>query len=122
MPIADEKEYRDRFLKCPFCLAAITDKRRITTPFGNDIDGGRCECGSAYVHDYLGKNLGDSFVDAVAMAFEWDYEAFEDPDKPYEETMVRLHTNGKYLLGDGGKYDKFPKFIFVRRLDASQKA
>jgi len=117
MPIADEKEYRDRFLKCPFCLAAIIDRRKITTPFGNDIEGGRCVCGAAYVYDYLNKNLGDSYVDAVAMAFEWDYDALDDPLRPFEETMVRLHSNGKYLLGDGGKYDKTPKFIFVRRIE-----
>ena len=116
MAIADAKEYRDKFLKCPFCLEKITDRRRITTPFGNDIDGGRCSCGAVYVYDHLCKNLGDSFVDAVAMAFEWDYDALDDVDKPYEETMVRLHITGNYLLGDGDKLDKSPKFIFVRAI------
>lgn len=118
MPIADEKEYRDRFLKCPFCLRALPEVERMTTPFGNDIDAGKCQCGAAYVYDYHGKNLGDFYMDAIAMAFDWDYDAFNDPDKPYEETMVRRHSNGKYLLGDGGKYNKDPKFIFVRRAEA----
>ncbi len=118
MPIADEKEYRDRFLKCPFCLATMKAPRRINTPFGNDVDAGRCyECGSAYVFDSLCKNLGDSYVDAIAYAFDWDYDAIDDDEKTFEDCVVRKHTNGKFLLGDGGKYDKSPKFMFVRRTD-----
>ena len=117
MSIADAKEYRDKFLKCPFCLARLDKPVRMTTTFGNDIDAGKCECGAVYVYDVICKSLGDMFMDAVAMAFDWDYDAYNDPDKPYEETVVRQHSTGNYLLGDGDRMDKSPKFIFVRKID-----
>ena len=118
MAIADAKEYRDKFLKCPFCLAELKAPVRMTTPFGNDIDAGRCpECGAAYTYDVLCKSLGEMFMDTVAMAFDWDYEAYDDAEKTFEDTMVRKHGSGKFLLGEGDMKDKSPKLIFVRRTD-----
>ena len=118
MPIADAKEYRDKFLKCPFCLTALDPPKRMLTPFGNDVDAGKCpNCGAAYVYDVLCKSLGDMFMDAVAYAFDWDYDAYNEEAKTYEDVMVRSHSSGKFLLGEGDKRDKSPKFIFVRRTD-----
>lgn len=118
MAIADEKEYRDKIFKCPFCLAELDKMETITTPFGNDVEGGRCTCGAAYVQDLLGKNLGDVFNDALAMAFDWDYDtAFEGDENTYEEAIVRLNRPlGKYLLGDGGRLDRSTKYVFIRRI------
>lgn len=122
MPIADKVEYRDTFLKCPFCLARIEKWEDMSTPFGSMVNGGSCTCcGAVFMHDRSGKNQGEAFADALAMAHGWDYDKAMAHTEPYEEAIVRYApTSGKYLLGEGGRTDRSPRFIFVRLIEQGE--
>jgi hypothetical protein len=119
MQIATNRDYRDKIFKCPFCLTKITKVGDIDGPFGNVIVGGSCECGAVFVNDRTGKNLGEAFSDALAFAYDWDYEKSVevDPDE-YVEVVIRFNGQaGKYLLGDGGRLDRSAKSLFIKRVD-----
>jgi hypothetical protein len=114
-----DKEYRGRYLKCPFCFDRIMDVCEVTGSFGDEHEGGRCaNCGAVFIYDRTGRLLGEAFMDAIAMAYDWDYDkALAGADGGYEETAVQYDTRaGKYLLGDGGPMNRNPKYYFVRRL------
>lgn len=112
-----EKEYRDRTFRCPFCLAPLGVEEDMPTPFGDTVDGGRCACGARFVYDRSGKMLGEAYMEALAFAFDWDYDAaLSGGEGSYDEEVVRFDPRmGKYFLGDGGKFDRSPKYYFVRR-------
>ena len=119
MPIADKKEYRDSMLKCPFCLAEMESMQTMQAPFGNDIDGATCDCGAVCAYDRTGKNLGETFNDALAWAFDWDYDAaFDCEEGAYEECMVLYNDKirNHYCLDiDTSPLDRSPRYIFVKR-------
>jgi hypothetical protein len=113
------KEYRDKFLKCPFCFERILDFRKIDTPFGDTHDGGSCSnCGAVYIYDRTGRLLGEAFMETIAMAYDWDYDkALEGADGGYEEATVRYEgQSGRYFLGDEGRLTRSAKYCFIRRL------
>jgi len=114
-----DKEYRDKYLKCPFCFDRILDFREVSSPFGDTHDSGGCpNCGAVFIYDRTGRLLGEAFMDAIALAYDWDYDkALAAEDGGYEEMAVShdLRT-GRYLLGDGGPMNRNPKYYFVRRL------
>jgi len=112
-----EKEYRDRTFRCPFCLAPLGVEENIPTPFGDTVDGGRCACGARFVNDRTGKMLGEAYMEALAFAYDWDYDAaLSGAGGGYDEEVVRFDPRlGKFFLGDGGKLDRSPKYYFVRR-------
>ncbi|MCX8026611.1 MAG: hypothetical protein N3A62_01980 [Thermodesulfovibrionales bacterium] len=63
---------RKGFTECPFCKRYISPPDDIKTFFG-EILGGRCICGAVYVYDRVGRNLGESFLDALYFAKgDWD--------------------------------------------------
>jgi len=114
-----DKEYRDKYLKCPFCFERIMDFREVESPFGDTHDGGGCgNCGAVFIFDRTGRLLGEAFMEAIALAYDWDYDkALEAADGGYEEMAVQYDTrSGRYLLGDGGPMNRHPKYYFVRRL------
>ncbi len=119
MPIADDKEYRGKEFRCPFCLANILHIVNMDTPFGATFEGGGCpSCGAVFSVDHSGKNQGELYMDTLAYAFGWDFDAAieADPDS-YEEAVVRFNPKiAKYLLGEAERADRSPKYIFIKRL------
>jgi hypothetical protein len=111
------EEYRETVLKCPFCLAALGSPAEIDTPFGDTVEGGFCGCGSAFVFDRTGRLLGEAYTSALALAYNWDYDAaFGAGEGEYEEAVVSYNTRWqKYILGDGGRFDRSPKYYFIKR-------
>jgi hypothetical protein len=90
----------------------------IKTPFGDVIEGGRCEnCGAVYVYDRTGRKLGEAYTEALVLAYEWDYDrAFSAPEGDYEEAVIRYNARiGRFFLGEGSFKDKMAKFYFVKR-------
>jgi hypothetical protein len=112
---------RDDILRCPFCLVPIAGHVEIKTPYGGEIDGGKCNCGTVYVCDRSGRMLGEAFTDAVAMAYDWDFDAaFEHGEESYEEFVIRFDKRvNKFMAGDGGPLDRSPKYYFIKRKDKS---
>jgi transcription elongation factor Elf1 len=116
-----EKEYRDKVFRCPFCFEAVICYEDMDTPAGDTMDGGFCEnCGAAFAYDRTGKRGGDIYMDAVALAYEWDYDkAVEGAEGGYEEAIVRYNPRvGKYLLGEGDRRDRSPSYVFIKRKKA----
>ncbi|MEJ2182476.1 MAG: hypothetical protein P8Y66_03025 [Nitrospirota bacterium] len=111
---------RDVVLRCPFCHTALGGPLEVETPFGDTVEGGFCGCGAAFVFDRSGKKLGEAYMDALSLAFNWDIEAaLNSGADGYEEGVVRHDTrSGKYFLGDGGRFDRNPKYYFVRKKKA----
>ncbi|MEW6214994.1 MAG: PBS lyase, partial [Nitrospirota bacterium] len=84
--------------RCPFCGCMIDIPHEIRTALGNNILGGKCECGAVYVFDRSGHNLGQAFVDALNFACEGKYGNPWDmiPEEDYQEVLLyydwRTHT------------------------------
>jgi hypothetical protein len=104
----DTSDYREKVLKCPFCGEIIGMPEEIKTPFGDTLEGGRCGCGALYVFDRTGRKLGEAYSEALALAFDWDYDtAFSTPVEEYKV--------GKFMGGEGDYRDRSSKFYFIKR-------
>lgn len=108
---------RSKVLRCPFCKGIPGVPADVPTPFGDEVEGGHCECGAVYVYDRSGRKLGEAFTEALVMAFEWDYDAaFAAPEGSYEEAVIRFNPRvGQFLDGEGSYKDRSGRFYFVRR-------
>jgi hypothetical protein len=108
---------REKVLMCPFCKTVLTTTMEIETPYGESVEGGFCGCGTAFVFDRSGRNSGEAYMNAMALAYGWDYEAAcEGADGGFEEAVVRFDTRAmRYLKGEGGRFDRSPKYFFIRR-------
>lgn len=107
---------RDKILRCPFCKVTIGEIRDIEAPFGSTLEGGACACGACFVHDRTGKLLGEAYMDALAMAYDWDYDAALAGEGGYEEAVIRFDSRFcRYFLGDGGPMDRSAKYYFIKR-------
>ncbi len=118
-----EKEYRDKRFKCPFCFELIVDNREVENPYGETLDGGTCvHCGAVFIYDRTGRLLGEAFMEAIAFAYDWDYDkALEAADGGYGEAVVRHDfRTGRFFLGDGGRLNRNPKYYFIRRNRANK--
>lgn len=113
----DTSDYREKVLKCPFCGEIIGMPEEIKTPFGDTLEGGRCGCGALYVFDRTGRKLGEAYSEALALAFDWDYDAaFSTPVEEYDEAVIRFHSKvGKFMGGEGDYRDRSSKFYFIKR-------
>ena len=91
--------------------------KEVETPVGGSIDAGRCGCGAIYVFDRSGRQLGEAYSEALAMAYDWDYDrAFSTPEEDYEEAVVRYNPRFcKYMEGEGSPKDRSPKYCFIKR-------
>lgn len=110
-------EDRSKILRCPFCDGIPGVPTDISTPFGDEIEGGNCKCGAVYVYDRTGRKLGEAFTEALVLAFDWDYDAaFSAPEGSYEEAVIRFNPRvRKFLEGEGDFRDRSSRFYFVRR-------
>lgn len=110
-------DYREKILKCPFCECPQGAPCEVKTPFGDSLDAGRCGCGAIYVYDRSGRKLGEAYSDAIAFAYDWDYDAaFSAGEGEYEEAVIRYDPRSRrYYLGDGTFKDRSPKFYFIKR-------
>lgn len=111
---------REKFLKCPFCGAPQMPPMEINTPFGGSVDGGRCECGAVYVYDRTGRKMGEAYQDAIALAFDWEYDAaVAAGEGEFEEGASRYSARARaFLSGEGDFRDRMPKFFFIKRKKA----
>lgn len=120
------KEDRDRVLRCPFCKTILREPVEIDTSFGGSVEGGFCGCGTVFVYDRTGRREGEAFMEAMAMAHNWDYDAATSASEDsYEEASVRFDRNTGFFFynediaggggGAGGKIGRGPKFCFIKR-------
>jgi hypothetical protein len=119
-----DEVYRERVLKCPFCMTPLSGAQDIDTPFGDTIEGGFCGCGTAFVYDRSGRMLGEAYSEVLALAYGWDYDAaFSAAEGEYEEAIVSFNSKArKYVMGEGGRFDRSPKYYFIRRPRKAEEA
>lgn len=107
----------DSILRCPFCDTPIGEPEEIMSRFGNTITGGRCACGTVYVYDRTGHNMGDAYVDVLNLACDGDLEKAWSlvPNEDYEILELtyntRRHKFGRETVSRG---KLSPSFLFVR--------
>lgn len=90
----------------------------IETPFYDTVDGGRCHnCGSVYIYDRSGRMLGEAMANALAYAYDWDYDAaFKTENAGYQEAVVRFDKKfSKYMLEDDNRHERGGKYFFIKR-------
>jgi hypothetical protein len=102
-----------RMLQCPFCDNLLV--RPIDIKFKEmEITGGICKCGAVYLYDRSGRNLGETYLDALTFLCRGDIEEalllspedYEDADLEYD-----FNTNRLDARGPAGKTGRI---IFVR--------
>lgn len=111
---------RDRILKCPFCERALSGTTPIDTPLGDTVDGGFCPCGAVFIYDRSGKRQGEAYMDALALAYNWDYEAAVsgggEGNEGFEEASIRYDAKVQMFFDDqGGRSTRDPQFYFIKR-------
>lgn len=106
----------NNILRCPFCEGMIEEPREIAGRFGNTFSGGRCECGSVYVYDQSGHNLGDAYVDALTFAYNNSDEAWNAvPGEDYEIVELNYDQRRHRFMQNAPSRGKLTAtFIFVR--------
>ena len=104
---------RIRTLQCPFCDNFLI--RPVDIRFKEmEFTGGICKCGTVYLYDRTGHNLGEIYLDALTFLCRGDAdralslgpEDYEDIDFEYD-----FHTNRVDARSAGGKRGRV---IFVR--------
>jgi len=104
---------RPKPLQCPYCdnyLRAPIDIHFKTV----ELTGGICTCGSIYVFDRTGHNLGDIFMDALTFACRGDIDkalSLDPEDYETDDYDYDLHAN---TLGRTSRTGKAGKLVFVR--------
>ncbi len=105
--------------ECPFCGRYILQPKTTKTVFGN-IYSGRCICGAVYVCDPTGHNVGEAYMEALALAKgDWDISmmnegvSYQTLDMDYDiRTHKRVETKG--LMPSG-------KLVFVNLLQTNRE-
>jgi hypothetical protein len=87
------------------------------TALGNDILGGRCECGAVYVVDLSGHNLGQAYVDAVNFVCEGKFDNPWDliPGEDYEEVLLYYDMWTHTLAERKGRAQENLCFILLKK-------
>lgn len=98
--------------ECPFCGQYISRPEAELTMFG-EILSGRCKCGAVYICDPTGHNVGEAYMEALALAKgDWDINSmgedidYQTEDMDYDlKNHQRVYSGGLTVSG---------KLIFVR--------
>lgn len=101
---------------CPFCGRLIDVPREIKTALGDNILGGRCECGAVYAFDRSGRNLGQTYVDVLNFACEGRYDNPWEliPGEDYQEALLYYDPKNHTLTDRGGRSQENMCFILLK--------
>jgi hypothetical protein len=107
----------DSVLMCPFCERPLEDPQEIMTRFGSTVNGGKCECGTVYVYDRSGHNMGDAYVDVLGLACGGDMDMAWGliPDEDYELRELTYNSRKNKFGRDAFSRGKpSPVYLFVK--------
>lgn len=99
--------------ECPFCGRHIVHPEKTMTEFG-EVLSGKCNCGSVYVCDPTGRNVGEAYMEALAIAKgDWNiYELGEDED--YEIKEMGYNLKNHMQIHSAAMSEAKGKLIFVK--------
>jgi len=99
---------------CPFCGELFEAPGDISLD-ATVVFGGRCICGAVYVCDPTGRNQGEAFMDALALAAGGYNEAIELDEADYEEVTLSYDSKNHRLIPKKAYFpNKISKLVFVR--------
>lgn len=112
--------FAQNILRCPFCETPIGACEEVRTKFGNVFEGGKCECGAAYVFERSGHNLGDAYVDLLAYACDGDWDrAFNlVPDEDYEVLELAYDSRRNKFSSSRGR--RTATYLFAKVKDKNK--
>jgi hypothetical protein len=91
-----------RVLQCPYCDNFLA--RPVDIKFRDmEFTGGICRCGTVYLFDRSGRNLGEIYLDALTFLCRGDieralslgHEEYEDVDFEYDYQTNRIDARSK---------------------------
>lgn len=104
-------------LKCPFCGGPVEEAVEMVGRFGNTFSGGKCQCGAIYVFDQSGHNLGDAYVDALALAYEGDLDKAwsMSPEEDYSVKELTYDKRRNRLTAEApGRGKPMATYMFIK--------
>lgn len=106
--------------ECPFCGRFIKRPKNTRTEFGELIYE-KCICGALYACDPTGRNLGEVFVDAMAIfAGNWDIESNASNNNYFiKELDYDLKTH-RYI-NEKGENRSSGRLIFINKSDIKKR-
>ncbi len=113
--------------RCPFCREIFDRPVEIDTDLGSFL-GGVCNCGAVYSFDPTGRNLGETFMDALSYACgqDWDLAMSLESGTDYEEIIInydiRTHTVSPKRIGYWGMRRAQGRLFFVKLKEKYIKA
>ena len=108
------REDKDEPARCPFCREFLKFPEKVKTALGECM-GGRCSCGAVYVLDPTGHNVGEAYLDALALAFG---EAWNDASgDTYQEAVFQFDPRTYRLspVQDIRRMDSTGKMVFIKK-------
>jgi len=98
--------------ECPFCGKEIERPAVTKTEFG-EVLSGKCSCGAVYVCDPTGRNAGEAYMEALALA-KGDWEIGQlNQDGDYRTSDIDYDLKTHQRVYSGGRSVKSGKLIFV---------
>ena len=97
---------------CPFCGKEIERPILTKTEFG-EVLSGKCSCGAVYVCDPTGRNAGEAYMEALALA-KGDWEIGQlDQDGDYRTSDIVYDLKTHQRVYSGGHSVRSGKLVFV---------
>ncbi|NOZ70060.1 MAG: hypothetical protein GXP46_12650 [Deferribacteres bacterium] len=107
---------RARPLQCPFCDNFL--RRPVDISFRSmELTGGICTCGSVYVLDRTGHNLGEIFMEALTFVCRGDIDRALALDPGDYDSIDYDYDHHSNMTGGRPKSGKLGKLVFVRLKD-----
>jgi hypothetical protein len=105
-------------LQCPFCDTYL--RSPIDINFKNmEFTGGICTCRSVYLLDRSARNMGETYMDALAFLCRGDYDAALALDTDKYETVELNYNFQSNTIGSRKTGEKSCKLIFARLKDST---
>lgn len=104
--------------RCPFCGELFGRPPEVDPKREGDFYKWPCSCGAIGAYDVTGHNLGDALMEAIALAYDddWEKALAMEPDKNYEIRYIDGYHAGDHrvLCGDKTYKSGLAAFVFVK--------
>jgi hypothetical protein len=113
------REDKDEVAKCPFCSEFLSEPEPIKTALGEGI-GGRCSCGAVYSFDPTGHNVGEAYLDALALAYGEGWNRI--PEDSYDEVVLQYdaRTGKLSAIREMRRLEMTGKIVFIKVRDGHE--
>lgn len=111
-----QRKEKNEAAQCPFCNEFLQIPEDIKTASGS-FTGGRCSCGTVFVCDPTGHNLGEAYLEALLYACDEDWGVFNslNADIRYDEAVFNYDLRAHRLWNTRDvRRDYSGKIIFIK--------